>query len=78
MFSIVNFFDNVTVETNILTFEKSPNKHNTLSCAVKEKSLNNLSVYVEQNCSYRNYDTNKSWVILSTIESSIKKKLRKV
>ncbi|RNL50108.1 DUF7149 domain-containing protein, partial [Pedobacter jejuensis] len=40
-------FDTATVDTNILMFAKDKNRQQTLTCIVKDKVLNNLSVFVK-------------------------------
>ena len=80
-FGGVKVFKSATVDTNILLFAKETNSHVT-KCAVVNKqvkeSINNLSVFVEQNktlCEFTNAD---SWVILSEIEQSIKRKIESI
>ena len=80
-FAGVKIFESATVDTNILLFAKGTNEHNTL-CAVTNKqnkdSVKNLSVFVQQQgveCSFASSD---SWVILSPIEQSIKRKIEAV
>lgn len=76
-FAGVKIFDNATVDTNILIFGKGKNEYQT-RCAVTDKlnkdSLKNLSDFVQQQsveCRFESFD---SWVILSPIEQSIKRK----
>ena len=71
-------FENATVDTNILMFNKSTNKSKTLTCIAKQSCKNNLSVFVEQNCSESAFTSKDSWVILSPIEQSIKAKIEAV
>ena len=71
-------FDSATVETNILIFSKEENKENTISCCIKEKVLNNLSVYVRQLASICSFKTSESWVVLTPIEQKIKSKIAAV
>ena len=80
-FAGVKIFESATVDTNILLFAKAANEHKTW-CAVTNKqnkdSVKNLSVFVQQSgteCEFRNSD---SWVILSPIEQSIKRKIEAV
>ena len=80
-FGGVKVFKSATVDTNILLIAKETNSHIT-KCAVVNKqvkeSINNLSVFVEQNktlCEFTNAD---SWVILSEIEQSIKRKIEAI
>ena len=80
-FAGVKIFESATVDTNILLFSKSNNKHETV-CAVTNKqnkdSVKNLSDFVQQQNSVCDFATSDSWVILSPIEQSIKKKIEAV
>ena len=80
-FAGVKIFESATVDTNILLFAKSSNKHETV-CAVTNKqnkdSVKNLSDFVQQQNSICDFATSDSWVILSPIELSIKKKIESV
>jgi len=80
-FAGVKIFESATVDTNILLFSKSNNKHETI-CAVTNKqnkdSVKNLSDFVQQQNSICDFATSDSWVILSPIEQSIKKKIESV
>ena len=77
-FGGVKVFESATVDTNILLFAKDANKHNT-RCAVTNKqnkdSLKQLSVFVQQQGTYCDFPGGDSWVILSPIEQSIKRKI---
>lgn len=77
-FAGVKIFESATVDTNILLFSKSNNQHETV-CAVTNKqnkdSVMNLNDYVEQQNSICNFNSSNSWVILSPIEQSIKRKI---
>ena len=80
-FAGVKIFESATVDTNILLFSKSDNLHKTL-CAVTNKqnkdSVNNLSDFVRQQDTICDFSTSDSWVVLSPIELSIKKKIEAV
>ena len=80
-FAGVKIFESATVDTNILLFSKSNNKHETV-CAVTNKqnkdSVKNLSDFVQQQNSICDFNSSDSWVILSPIEQSIKKKIESV
>ncbi len=80
-FAGVKIFESATVDTNILLFAKSNNKHETV-CAVSNKqnkdSVKNLSDFVQQQNTICDFSTSDSWVILSPIEQSIKKKIEAV
>ena len=80
-FAGVKIFENATVDTNILIFAKEQNEHQT-RCAVTDKlnkeSLKNLSDYVQQQSVECRFDSSDSWVILSPIEQSIKRKIESI
>ena len=80
-FAGVKIFESATVDTNILLFSKSSNQHKTV-CAVTNKqnkdSVKNLSDFVQQQNMICCFDTSESWVVLSPIEQSIKKKIEAV
>ena len=80
-FAGVKIFESATVDTNILLFSKSNNQHKTV-CAVANKqnkdSVKNLSDFVQQQNSVCDFGSSDSWVVLSPIEQSIKKKIEAV
>ena len=80
-FAGVKIFESATVDTNILLFAKAANNHKTL-CAVTNKqnkdSVKNLSVFVQQQGVECDFTESDSWVILSPIEQSIKRKIEAV
>ena len=80
-FAGVKIFENATVDTNILLFSKSVYQHTTI-CAVarqqEKESLKDLSLFVEQENSICDFLNSDSWVILSPIEQSIKRKIEAV
>ena len=80
-FAGVKIFESATVDTNILLFSKSNNQHETI-CAVTNKqnkdSVRNLSDFVQQQNSICDFSNSDSWVILSPIEQSIKRKIEAV
>ena len=80
-FAGVKIFENATVDTNILIFSKAKNEKQTL-CAVTDKlnkdNIKELSSYVQCSHSICNFSTSDSWVILSPIEQSIKRKIELV
>ncbi len=80
-FAGVKIFESATVDTNILLFSKSENRHKT-HCAVTNKqnkdSIKNLSVFVRQQGVECDFSSSDSWVILSPIEQSIKRKIEAV
>ena len=80
-FAGVKIFESATVDTNILLFSRSNNQHKTV-CAVTNKqnkdSVKNLSDFVRQQDTICDFSTSDSWVILSPIEQSIKRKIEAV
>ena len=80
-FAGVKIFESATVDTNILLFAKATNEHKTW-CAVTNKqnkdSVKNLSVFVQQSGAVCEFANSDSWVILSPIEQSIKRKIEAV
>jgi len=80
-FAGVKIFESATVDTNILLFSKSANLHKTW-CAVTNKqnkdSVKKLSVFVRQQGVECDFSSSDSWVILSPIEQSIKRKIEAV
>ena len=80
-FEEVKVFESATVDTNILLFSKSTSRHQT-ACAVASKKhkkcINNLRIFVQQERVMCDFNTADSWVILSPIEQSIKRKIEAV
>ena len=80
-FAGVKIFESATVDTNILLFSRSNNQHKT-TCAITNKqnkdSVKNLSDFVRQQDIICDFSTSDSWVILSPIEQSIKKKIEAI
>ena len=80
-FAGVKIFESATVDTNVLLFAKAANEHKTW-CAVTNKqnkdSIKNLSVFVQQTGTECEFSGSDSWVILSPIEQSIKRKIEAV
>ena len=80
-FAGVKIFESATVDTNILLFSRSRNQKNTI-CAVTNKqnssTIKNLSDFVQQQHSVCDFGSSDSWVILSPIEQSIKRKIESV
>ncbi len=71
-------FESATVDTNILLFSKDKNRQQTRACVIKEKVLNNLSVYFRQNANLSEFKNAGSWVILTDIEKQIKEKIERL
>ena len=80
-FAGTKVFESATVDTNIMLFSKSSNRHET-TCAIVNKQvktgINNLSLFVEQQHTVCPFSNSDSWVILSPIEQSIKRKIEAV
>ena len=80
-FGGIQVFDSATVDTNILLFSKDDNRHETQAVSGSKQHkdiLKNLSDFVRHNAVTTNFDTSDSWVILSPIEQSIKRKIEAV
>ena len=78
-FAGIKIFDNATVDTNILLYAKEPNQFHTSCAVMKDKNgLFNLSDYVHRQIVPTSFKSAESWVILSPIEQSIKKKIEAV
>ncbi len=71
-------FETATVDVNILVFEKSKNSCKTISCIAKEECRNNLDSYIFNHSCKIAFDSSDSWVILSSLEHSIKSKIEKL
>ena len=80
-FGGVKIFESATVDTNVLLFAKGKNEKSTI-CAVVNKqnkdSVKNLSDFVQQEGTVCDFNSSESWVILSPIEQSIKRKIESV
>lgn len=80
-FAGIKIFDSATVESNILRFSKSENTHETI-CVVANKEhkdcITNLDDLVQRQHTICDFSTFDSWVILSPIEQSIKRKIEAV
>jgi len=80
-FAGLKIFKSATVDTNILIYSKSPNRHSTECVSMNKNNkfgLNNLSDFVRQNHTITSFNDSNSWVILSEIEQSIKRKIESV
>ena len=80
-FSGMKVFESATVDTNILLFKKEENKKQTIACIIKNYYRNSglkLSDFIQQKGIITEFITNESWVILSPIEQSIKRKIEAV
>ena len=80
-FSGNKIFENATVDVNILLLEKTANAGQTESVTLEKDfrlSSENLSLYVEQHAVSSVFTTSSSWLILSPIEASIRRKIEDV
>ena len=80
-FGGIQVFDSATVDTNILLFSKDGNRHETQAVSGSKQHkyiLKNLSDFVRQNAVATDFAGSDSWVILSPIEQSIKRKIESV
>ena len=73
-----NIFESATVDTNILIFEKADNIKQTRACIATSECRNNMSEYIQQNQTVMSFDGDESWVIMSSLELSIKRKIEAV
>lgn len=77
-FAGVKVFDSATVDTNIILLTKDDNHHST-KCALTSKlnkdKIHVLSEFVEKEYNICDFSTSDVWVILSSIEQSIKEKI---
>ena len=69
-------FESATVDTNILLFEKCRKNRGKTSCCIgTSECRKDLSVFVKRNAINSSFANSESWVILSPIEQSIKRKI---
>ena len=80
-FSGNKIFENATVDVNILLLEKAANAGQTEAVTLGKDfrlSAENLSLYVHQHATCTAFSSSESWVILSPIEESIRRKIEAV
>ena len=80
-FGGIQIFDSATVDTNILLIQKAKNQKSTMAVTASKHDktiLNNLSDFVQQNASPTEFNSSDSWVVLTPIELSIKRKIESV
>lgn len=80
-FGGIQIFENATVDTNIMLFSKCRNHHDTQAVSFSKQQkdiLKKLSDFVRHNAVPVDFATSDSWVILSPIEQSIKRKIEAV
>ncbi len=75
-----NIFEEATVDTNIMIFQKEKNQNKTLACTIAQdfKKTMNIREYLNENKVELNNLTKDSWIILSPAEQSIKKKIEEI
>ena len=71
-------FEHATVDVNILVVQKAKYEHETVALKGDLDCLEKRSDFVRQNSSSCNFSTSDSWVILSPIEQSIKRKIESI
>ena len=71
-------FESATVDTNILLFGKDKNRGKTKCCIGTSDCRKDLSVFVKHAATPCAFTSSDSWVILSPIEQSIKRKIESV
>ncbi|MBQ6068798.1 MAG: Eco57I restriction-modification methylase domain-containing protein, partial [Bacteroidales bacterium] len=77
-FAGLKIFESATVDTNIILLGKRVNSHQTICVATGKAnadSVRNLSLFVQQQGVVCDFSDGISWVILSPIEQSIKRKI---
>ena len=80
-FGDVQVFESATVDTNILLLSKGVNRGKTMATTIQKNLLTgsfNLSDFMRHNAAEVAFSSSESWVILSPIEMSIKKKIESV
>ena len=71
-------FESATVDTNILLFGKDKNRGKTKCCIGTSDCRKDLSVFVKHAATPCAFTSSDSWVILSSIEQSIKRKIEAI
>lgn len=77
-FGDVQVFESATVDTNILLLSKGVNRGKTMATTIQKNLLTgsfNLSDFMRHNAAESTFPSSDSWVILSPIEQSIKRKI---
>ena len=78
-FAGVKVFDTATVDVNIMMLQKAINVQRTFACITQGiNGLQNLSDFVQQQGVYCEFSNGNSWIILSPIEQSIKRKMEAI
>lgn len=68
-------FTTATVDVNIMVFRKSKTDLKTKACTIEEPCLNVLGDYLKQHQLSTSFKSDNSWIILDSIEKSIKDKV---
>jgi len=72
-------FESATVDTNILLFKKTNiNAGKTQSCIATASCRDNLSDFVRHQANVSTFNSADSWIILNSIEKSIKNKIEAI
>lgn len=77
-FGGIQVFESANIDTQILQFQKSSNKHQTMCSEMKLKDVKeffSLKQFISSNCTWSSFDGSGSWVIISDEVRSIKKKV---
>lgn len=76
-FSGANLFESVTVDNNILLFQKGSNNNQCLALSITDEfNVTNLPTYVNANAIILNgFSSTETWVISTPIEDQIRKKI---
>ena len=77
-FAGLKIFESASVDTCILLYAKSNNMHQThctMMSNIDNFDLNNLSNFILENTSVSDFKDSEAWVILTPLESRVKKKI---
>ena len=79
-FAGLKLFESATVDTNIILFAKENNAGKTICAVTKndKKCIKKLSDFVQQEHTSCSFQDSTSWIVLSPIEQSIKRKIESV
>lgn len=68
-------FDNATVDSSILVYQKAVYEKHTISCKASKSDIDALDEYIADNSYDISFEQNQNWIIASPIESSIRTKV---
>ena len=74
-FAGTKVFESATVDVNILIATKSSNSGTVAATIIRDDCRNNMSDYVRQHAVESAFSGGESWIVLSEIERSIKRKI---